>query len=73
MMGGFLVLPLAAWLLGEPWQTIVAYVILIILLLIRRLTAGITSDLAVSRNIKQILIGRLLYDRGISDYRRLTR
>ncbi len=69
MLTGFLVLPLASWLLREPVEISWAFSALFILILVRRLTAGIKRDLKVSSDIKRILIGRLFLDRGISQYR----
>jgi glycerol-3-phosphate acyltransferase PlsY len=69
MIGGFLVLPLTSWLLGKPLEITLAFVALVVLILIRRLTAGLKRDLQESRDLRRIVVGRLLYDRGVSQYR----
>jgi glycerol-3-phosphate acyltransferase PlsY len=62
-------LPVASWLLGEPQEITLAFSALFVLIVVRRLTAGITRDLQESHDIKRILLGRLFLDRGISRYR----
>jgi glycerol-3-phosphate acyltransferase PlsY len=69
MIGGFLVLPAASWYFDQPPEITLAFSALVILILIRRLTAGLRRDLKISRNFKKIFLGRLLYDRGVSQYR----
>ena len=61
---GFLVMPIASWCLGKPPEITFGCLVLFILIMIRRLTAGLRSDLAVNTDIKGILINRLLYDRS---------
>jgi len=61
---GFLLLPVASWWLGEPLVITTGYLALFILIMIRRLTAGLRSDLAVKIDIKRIVINRFLYDRS---------
>jgi glycerol-3-phosphate acyltransferase PlsY len=66
----FLVLPLAAWWMDEPpeitWSLAILFIMMII---IRRLTAGLIADLKSSNNISGILINRLLFDRSTVDWR----
>jgi glycerol-3-phosphate acyltransferase PlsY len=66
----FLLLPLAAWYFDEPpavvWTLAALFVLMII---IRRLTAGLSADLKSSRDIKTILFNRLLYDRSTVGWR----
>ncbi|MDD5702151.1 MAG: glycerol-3-phosphate acyltransferase [Dehalococcoidales bacterium] len=69
MLAGFLALPVASWLLDEPEEITWAFGALFVLIVVRRLTAGITRDLQASNDIKRILAGRLFLDRGISRYR----
>jgi len=61
---GFLLLPVASWWLGEPLIITSGYISLFILIMARRLTAGLRGDLEVSTNVKGILINRFLYDRS---------
>jgi glycerol-3-phosphate acyltransferase PlsY len=69
MFIGFLVLPLASWYLNQPLGVTLSSAALFILILIRRLTAGLTQDLHASSDYMRILIDRLFLDRGISKYR----
>ena len=64
MMCTFLVLPVAAWQFNEPVSIILVYCGLFILLLIRRLTAGLKKDLELSEDVGKVIKGRLLYDRS---------
>ena len=69
MFFGFLLLPIASWWLNHPPAVTWAFAVTFMLILIRRLTAGIRSDLKISSDWKRIIWGRLLLDRGISHYR----
>jgi hypothetical protein len=64
MAVGFFVLPIASWQLAEPVTIIIAYSVLFILLMVRRLTAGLKDDLIATGGVKSILVNRLLYDRS---------
>lgn len=64
MATGFMVLPIASWWLREPLAITSAFSALFILIMARRLTAGLRGDLKVNTNIRGILINRLLYDRS---------
>jgi glycerol-3-phosphate acyltransferase PlsY len=66
----FLLLPLAGWRLGEPPEINWGMAILFLLIMLRRLTAGLRADLATGENIGGILTRRLLYDRATAPWRR---
>lgn len=66
---GFLILPFSSWYFDQPSGVTLGFAALFILLMIRRLTAGLSQDLKISSNLTHILISRLLLDRGISKYR----
>ena len=66
MLAGFLVLPITSWLLEEPVEITSAFGVLFVLIVVRRLTAGLTRDLKAGAGIKQIFINRLFLDRGLS-------
>jgi glycerol-3-phosphate acyltransferase PlsY len=70
MMLGFLVFPLAALFLGEPTGVVWCGVVLWVLLMLRRLTAGLSRDLQFSKDTGAILFNRLLYDRAAAAWRR---
>jgi glycerol-3-phosphate acyltransferase PlsY len=65
----FLILPLIAWCRGEPRETVWCFGALFILIMIRRLTAGLGNDLKAKGDIKGVLIRRLLYDRATVEWR----
>lgn len=65
----FFILPLVSWYFGEPAKVIWCFIFLFVLIMIRRLTAGIKDDLKVSDGIKDIIIKRLLYDRATKAWR----
>lgn len=64
MVVGFAVLPLAAWLVGEPLTVVYAFIILFVLILLRRLTAKLSEDLRKPTWKNSMLINRLLFDRS---------
>ncbi len=61
---GFLLLPIASWWLKEPLVIIAGYSALFILIMVRRLTAGLSGDLKANADIKSVLLNRFLYDRS---------
>lgn len=61
---GFIVLPIASWGLREPPVITLGLLALFILIMVRRSTAKLRSDLTENADIKSILINRLLYDRS---------
>jgi hypothetical protein len=63
MIGCFLVFPLASWYLRQPSEIIAAGWAFLMLVLVRRLTAGVRRDLKTSIAKKRIFFNRLLYDR----------
>lgn len=60
----FALLPLISWWLGQPTVVTLAYLTLFILIMVRRLTAGLKDDLKPGANVKSILVNRFLFDRG---------
>jgi glycerol-3-phosphate acyltransferase PlsY len=66
----FLALPWLGWAFGEPPEIIWATALLLLLIIIRRLTAGLLDDLKTGTDIKTILWNRLLYDRAAVAWRR---
>jgi glycerol-3-phosphate acyltransferase PlsY len=65
----FFILPLVCWYLGEPIEIVLCYSALFVLIIIRRITAGLKRDLRQSRNIRGIVIKRFLYDRATKQWR----
>jgi glycerol-3-phosphate acyltransferase PlsY len=65
----FLVLPFTSWYFGEPAIVFWCLVALFVLILIRRVTAGLRTDLAAGADIGGVVIKRLLYDRSTAIWR----
>jgi len=61
---GFLVLPIASYWLGEPVEVVLGFIILLVIIILRRLTQGLTKDLKDKCDLKIVLYNRLLYDRS---------
>jgi glycerol-3-phosphate acyltransferase PlsY len=69
MLTGFLVLPFASWLLNQAPEVTWAFGMAFVLILVRRLTAGLRRDLKAGGPIKTIVLGRLFLDRGVTPFR----
>ncbi|OGO00050.1 MAG: hypothetical protein A2Y90_03540 [Chloroflexi bacterium RBG_13_52_12] len=65
----FLVIPIAAWYLEEPGEIVWCGVALFLLIMLRRLTAGLRPDLNRGGDVKGIIVRRLLYDRATVEWR----
>ena len=62
---GFAISPLASWCLRQPPEMTWAFLAVFVVLMIRRLTVGLSQDLKEPKtSIRRILINRLLYDRS---------
>jgi hypothetical protein len=64
MLGGFATLPLASWLMGRPLEVTIAFLAVLLMVVMRRITAGLRKELKSDGNKKAIVLHRLLYDRG---------
>jgi len=74
MLASFAILPLIAWLWGEPQAIILTFVGILLLVVIRRLTADLGRELREKPegvSLPEMLLNRFLYDRSERDrYRR---
>ena len=61
---GFASCPVSSALLGQPPEMTLAFTGVVILILIRRLTAGLTADLRGSPRPWSVIVNRLLFDRS---------
>jgi len=68
VLGGVITLPLVGWLSGEPLAITLGLTAMVIIMVIRRLTAPRTP-LTASVSWRQLFINRLLFDRDIRDRR----
>ena len=59
-----LLLPLFSYFLGEPREVVLGFVGLLILIMLRRITSGLTKDLRAKRELKSVICNRILYDRS---------
>jgi len=64
MFIGFLVLPVISLWLDEPSVVTVCYFVLFVLIVIRRATADLSDDLGKGKDLKRVIINRILYDRS---------
>lgn len=64
MAVAFAVMPVAAWGMGQPIEVILAFVVLFAMIMIRRLTVGVSEDLRESSGKKIMLLNRFLFDRS---------
>jgi glycerol-3-phosphate acyltransferase PlsY len=69
MAAAFLSLPFANWWLRGPLEITLVYSTLFLLIIVRRLTAGLRSDLRAGHDIRSVLMNRLLYDRAFRQKR----
>lgn len=60
----YVILILLCWRVGQPQAIIFAFIAIVALILLRRLTAGVREDLRHAEDKKSVLINRLLYDRS---------
>ncbi len=61
---GFASCPVSSALLAQPVEMTLAFTGVVVLILIRRLTAGLLNDLRGSRRPWEIIVNRLLFDRS---------
>lgn len=64
MLTGFAVTPLASWLLNQPLEMTLGFLAIFLVIVLRRLTAGLRADLSPDASTGNILINRFLYDRS---------
>jgi hypothetical protein len=65
MAVGFAAAPLSSWCLRQPPEMTLALTAVFIAIMVRRLTAGLSTDLkTATTSVRSILINRLLYDRS---------
>jgi glycerol-3-phosphate acyltransferase PlsY len=65
----FLSLPVSGCFLNQPPEIIWGTAVLFVLIIVRRLTAGLQTDLKTDAKLKSIIIKRLLYDRASTPWR----
>ena len=70
MTACFLLLPFITWWRGEQAGIVWSYAALFLLIMVRRLTAGLKADLKADKDIKGIIFRRLLYDRATAGWRK---
>jgi glycerol-3-phosphate acyltransferase PlsY len=61
---GFASCPITSWLWGKPPELTFTFLGLLLLILARRLTAGLSADLKGSPRPAQVIVNRLLFDRS---------
>ena len=63
----FTMIPLISWLIGQPGGVILAFLTLLIILIVRRLTAGLKADLGKGHSTPRILLDRFLFDQLLEE------
>jgi glycerol-3-phosphate acyltransferase PlsY len=61
---GYLSCPITSCLVGQPVEITLCYAGAVVLMLIRRVTAGLLKDLQQTKHPARVVINRLLYDRS---------
>jgi len=61
---GFASCPLSSALMGQPAEMTLAFAGVVVLILVRRLTAGLRADMRDSRRPWDVIANRLLFDRS---------
>ena len=64
MLAGWVGMPLFAWLMNEPKPVVRALLAMAIAIVVRRITGGLSKDIAKGKDLKQVVRNRALYDRG---------
>jgi glycerol-3-phosphate acyltransferase PlsY len=64
------ILPLLSWYMGKPLEIILGYSVLFVLIMTRRITAGLRADLRGSTNLAAVILNRFLYDRATTEWRK---
>jgi len=64
MAVSFAVMPLAAWWVGQPREVVFAFVALFVLIMLRRVTAGLSEDMRKPSWKNRMLLNRFLFDRS---------
>lgn len=64
MAVAFAIAPIISWLSRQPLEMTLALAALFTVIIVRRLTAGLTQDLRTATSVRSVLLNRLLYDRS---------
>lgn len=65
MLAGFAAAPFFTWVANEPAGLTLGPALILLAIVVRRLTAGLASDMSVGARIGPVLMRRLLFDRGL--------
>jgi len=64
MFFGFGLFPLGCWIMNQPWETTAVAAVIFVLIVVKRITAGLREDLKTATSKKSVIINRALYDRS---------
>lgn len=64
MLFGFGLFPLGCWVMGQPKEVVIGSAIIFVLIVIKRITAGLKEDLEKAPNKTSVVINRALFDRS---------
>ncbi|MFW6056064.1 MAG: glycerol-3-phosphate acyltransferase [Chloroflexota bacterium] len=65
MLAGFVAAPFFTWVVNEPAGLTLGLALIVLAIIVRRLTAGLASDISVGARLGPVLVRRLLFDRGL--------
>ena len=65
MLAGFVAAPFFSWIANEPAGLTLGLGLILLAIVVRRMTAGLASDMSVGARIGPVLMRRLLFDRGL--------
>jgi len=64
MLVAFALFPVGCWYTDQPRLTIVAGIVILALIVVKRLTTGLRNDLETAMDKRRILLNRTLFDRS---------
>ena len=64
MLVAFALFPIGCWYTGQPALVVMASGVIFVLIVVKRLTAGVRHDLRTASNRASILVNRVLFDRS---------
>ena len=64
MLLGWLGIPLFAWLMNEPKSAVRALLASTVAIMVRRVTGGLSNDIAEGKDLTEVIRNRALYDRS---------
>lgn len=64
MLVGFAAAPMVSWFSSQPAEMTLSFLALFLVIVVRRLTAGLRADLKTTDSVAKMLVNRSLFDRS---------